>query len=285
MPLTKTIEIKNPVLVSPTTFTVSYRLVGAPTWTLLGARTNAPFSLTVPTAGEYEILIEYLDCEDSVVGPITFAEDPPCECPTITDAQIINIDAVTTVARFTFSGTIPTSPCGWVLTLRNKRTGVSRIFATTILTNPLERLVDRGDDYDYVLYADCCAQVKSFCAQGTLEAADEVPQCVPVELKNDGNVGKLASFDPAIGWYFDLDFKQSTPPTAALSVVYVQSLSGPPSGGTPDSGATVLIPVAGPDPTFNWRVRIPVNPNPFMIAVYIIAVKDTICGGPDIFWR
>lgn len=287
----KIITITKPILISPDMFIVSYRKVGDTVFTLHGNEDNDPFTLTVPTDGQYEIMVEQDDCPAFIYGLVDITTDPPCDCATVDtpNVEIVNIDAVTTVLRIPFAGALPTSPCGWRLTYRNLKKGVTNILTFPTLTNPLDRVIDRYCDYSYTLEVNCCNEQFTYCAQGQVDAEDEIPQCQKIILKDEGTPGgHLASFAAGVGFYFDILFRQSIPATLpAVAVVYVQLIGGGgATGGTPDSGAQLLTPVPSGDPTYPWKIRVVVNPNLFLSSlVYILLVKDTACGGPDILWK
>jgi len=187
---TKTITISKPIIVSPEKFTVSYRLVGDTSWTLHGDEDNDPFTLTVPTVGEYEILVEQDECPAFLYGPITILDTPPCECAVVDTANvaIVDIDAVTTVLRIPFIGALPVSPCGWLLVYTNLKTGVASILTFPTLTNPIERVIAKGADYSYTLRVNCCSDVYSYCAQGEVEGSSAIPQCQKIILKDEGTL-------------------------------------------------------------------------------------------------
>lgn len=284
------ITISKPTIVAPTVFTVSYRLVGDTLWTLHGDEDNDPFTLTVPIEGDYEILVELADCPDVIYGPITILDTPPCACPTVDTANIrfIDVDATTTVLRIPFTGALPVDPpCGWLLILKNRDTLVTRILSFPTLTNPLDRAVDKGDDYDYELRADCCAQVYNFCLQGTILAPVTIPQCIPIDLLDIGtgpvhNVIALAG-----GLGFEILFKQSIPATLpAVTVSYVQ-VGGrivPPPTPPPDSGVISVTPIPSGNPTYPWKLVFLVNPVFAYTFTYAIEIRDNTCGGANIVW-
>jgi len=287
----KSITIPKPIISAPTVFTVSFRLVGVATWTLHGDEDNDTFTLTVPTDGDYEILVELEGCPDTIYGPIRIEDAPPCACPVLDTPNVtfVDVDAVTTIIRLPFTAPLPPDPpCGWVLVLRNKQKLTTRILTFPTLTNPLERVVDRGDDYDYELRADCCAQVYNYCLQGTLLAPVVQDPCVPIELKDVGTPAGHAPQVSSNAYYFEILFKQSIPPTLpSITVVYTQ-VAGALLPGTPppDAGVVNLTPVPSGDPTYPWKVRVPVNPVLFYFPlVYLLSVRDTACGGPDILWK
>ena len=282
---TKIITISKPIIVSPEKFTVSFRLVGDTSWTLHGDEDNDPFTLTVPTVGEYEILVEQDECPAFLYGPITILDTPPCECAVVDTANvaIVDIDAVTTVLRIPFIGALPVSPCGWLLVYTNLKTLVTSILTFPTLTNPIDRVIDKGADYSYTLRVNCCSDVYSYCAQGQVSGSSAIPQCQPITLKDVGTVGHVPTSSPS-GFYFEVLFKQSIPATLPnINVRYVQLLGGVP--GTPDSGIKSLTPLPSGDPTYPWKVVFNVLPNPFVPLVYIVQVEDNACGGGNILWK
>lgn len=284
------ITISKPVIVAPTVFTVSYRLVGDVTWTLHGDEDNGAFTLTVPTDGDYEILVELAGCPDVIYGPVTILDAPPCDCPTVDTANItfIDIDATTTVLSIPFTGPLPADPpCGWLLVLRNKRRLTTIISTFATLPNPLERVVDRGDDYDYELRADCCAQVYNFCLQGTILSPVVIPQCIPIVLLDEGTPGGHIIKAVPGGLGYEILFKQSTPATLpAVTVVYFQAIGAPAPGlPAPDAGVIAVTPVPSGNPTYPWKVVFKVSPTIGYPFIYVISVRDNTCGGPDILWK
>lgn len=288
---TKIITISKPVVIAPTKFTVSFRLVGGIAWTLHGDEDNDPFTLTVPASGDYEILVELEGCDDVIYGPISILETPPCACPTIDtgDITFVDLDASTTVIRFPFTGPLPADPpCGWLLVLKNKRTLVTRILTFPTLTNPLDRVVDKGDDYDYELRADCCAQVYSYCLQGTLLAPVVQMPCVPIELEDEGTPGGHAISAVPGGVGFEILFKQSTPATLpGVTVKYIQAAGVVVVAGSPppDGGTVTLTPLPSGNPTYPWKVILNVTPVGAYGPLYVVLVQDNTCGGPDILWK
>jgi len=285
---TKIITISKPVIVSPEKFTVSYRLVGDTSWTLHGDEDNDPFTLTVPTAGDYQILVEQDECPAFIYGPITILDTPACECVVVDTANvaIVDIDATTTVLRIPFIGALPVSPCGWLLVYTNLKTGVASILTFPTLTNPLERVITKGADYSYTLRVNCCSDVYSYCAQGEVEGSSAIPQCQPITLKDVGVTGHPPI---AVGGLFGFEIlmQQSIPSTLpAVSVAFVQAAGVGGSGGVPpDAGVVSVTPIPSGDPTYPWKLSFNVNPKPPHSFIYIIQIKDTICGGGDILWK
>lgn len=281
----KSITISKPIISAPTVFTVSFRLVGDVTWTLHGDEDNDTFTLTVPTDGDYEILVELEGCPDTIYGPIRIEEAPPCDCP-VTDTEnitFVDIDASTTIIRIPFTAPLPADPpCGWVLVLRNKQKLTTRILTFPTLTNPLERVVDRGDDYDYELRADCCAQVYNYCLQGTLLAPEVQKPCQPIILENEGTALHVPDFLPGL-INFNIRLKQSIPASTPVTYTYNQ-IRKPFSTGPSDVGVGSVTAYLTGDPTWPWQINIPVSPYPGHMLQYYITIRDTICGGEDIVW-
>lgn len=266
-------------------FIVSFRKVGDVSWTLHGNEDNDPFTLTVPTDGEYEIMVEADDCPAFIYGLVEFTTDPPCDCATVDTAnvKIVNIDAVTTVLRIPFIGALPTSPCGWRLIYKNLKKGTTTINTFTTLTNPLERVIDRYCDYTYTLEVNCCAEKFNYCAQGQVEAEDEVPQCVKIVLRDEGSISHIPPC-PGGTCSFVIFFKESVPSTFLTRWKFRQ-LTNPLNPAPPDVGAVTLTASLSGDPVYPWRVNIIVSPTPGHPFQYIIQVEDTNCGGPDILWK
>lgn len=283
----KSITISKPIISAPTVFTVSFRLVGDVTWTLHGDEDNDTFTLTVPTDGDYEILVELEGCPDTIYGPIRIEEAPPCDCP-VTDTEnitFVDIDASTTIIRIPFTAPLPADPpCGWVLVLRNKQKLTTRILTFPTLTNPLERVVDRGDDYDYELRADCCAQVYNYCLQGTLLADVVQEPCLPIELLNEGSAGHVP-IAVGTGVGFEVLFKQSVPATLPTITVGYFQVAAPVSGfPPPDAGVVAVTPLPSGNPSYPWKLVFNVNPTVFYPFVYSIVIKDITCGGAEVIW-
>lgn len=283
----KIITITKPILISPDMFIVSYRKVGDTLWALHGNEDNTPFTLTVPTDGQYEIMVEQDDCPAFIYGLVDITTDPPCDCATVDtpNVEIVNIDAVTTVLRIPFTGALPTSPCGWRLTYRNLKKGVTNILTFPTLTNPLDRVIDRYCDYSYTLEVNCCNEQFTYCAQGQVDAEDEIPQCQKIILKDEGTLTHVPTPAPGGLGNFILKFKQSIPGTFPVVDLSWWQVTSPVGAGVPDRGAVNLTPSLSGDPVYPWQVNIIVSPNYAHPLQYIVYMKDTACGGPDILWK
>ena len=89
------ININDPILMGTEYFLVHYRLAPAGIWIDLGIQSNAPFTITGLSAGNYELEVVFVN-EDGVLCPavivdFTVVADPPidqCNCMTVTNLSV-----------------------------------------------------------------------------------------------------------------------------------------------------------------------------------------------------
>jgi len=270
---TFTITIDEPILNPGDTFDVSHRLVGGTTWTSDGAQDNDPFDITDSDYGDYEIMVEVAGCPAIIYGPIPVF--PSCSCPTVSNVQLVKKTGAVTVLRMTFTGALPTPPCGWIMTVQETGKAPITTYPATI-TNPFEVIVNPDRDYAYFLKINCCTDEITFCASGQEAAIGTVNECDPMTVEPSMTGVTHAPVLISGKYYLIFNVQQSDPPTLIVTVKYAQLILITTSGSVGDSGLVSIKPVLGSGSPYNWEIRVPVNPNP-PNGNYTVGVLD-ICG-------
>jgi hypothetical protein len=278
---TVTVSIPNPVVTGTDHFIVKYRLVGASAWTLVGNKTNTPFTISGLADGNYEIQYQLVTGSPAVISDcITqdcFTVVTGCNCPTLSNPawhssgpsgayMSLDID-------FASSG-IP--PCGMSFEIYDQYGNYISVSPMIIGGNTFPLTSPAGTTFQWQYlwfvpgitatikaYAECCntpdgTANRILCGQFMITQGHASPAaCISsiIVLSNR----PFAFFDPSVNkWYLNIQVIDSVPSCENVTVhyqeVYVKT-------GSPDS-ATVTVNVGSlPIVSGTKTIRLEVTPN------------------------
>lgn len=249
-----TVTISTPTLTGTETFSVSYQRDTDPI-VVVDAETNAAFTLSGLTAGNYKLYIE-LNGQTSVY---CFTITETCTCPTITDIVMSETDQLWYI---TATIALPTGlpPCGITVTW----TGVNGDNGSVDIIDISQLLLISGTDYSFKAFPigqnqaydvkfviNCCTDQQKVCTTARVFQTCDPPQAYP----------------PHSPYFFIFKtgsdyFMRVTAQTAGLTchtftVTYTQLYV---TSGAPDSG--VATETVSTTPPFPKLIDIPLSPNP-----------------------
>ncbi len=208
------VTIPQPVLTSGQFFKTRYRVMPSGPWSSYVNRTNAAFTLTGLSAVQYQLEVILVKADGTNCPPVykTFTLIADYSC--ITFASSIMKQGSLYYININYTPPVGNPKCGWEIEY-NQGTGPKIVKYTTLPASgnikiPVANLAS-------VLYirADMCGKKKD-CHSADLSP---VPQsaCDPIILTT------AELFELAGKWYMKVNFTQSTPPSTALTVTYMQT--------------------------------------------------------------
>lgn len=227
-----TITIPEPVLVGAQKFKVRYRELPSGIFGAYQDETNAPFTLTGLTAGEYEIeyivvLEDLTECEP-ILDTFIVVEDFTCTTFTPTIVQIGQIY----VLRITYTaGANPA--CGWTFQW-NQGTNGAIIPYSTLPASPLNITLPANLDTSLQIIADKCNNKKVVCYEAIVPKIAD-PDCTPAILSNPD-----LQLDTQLNiFHIRATIANSNPATSNITVFF-QEISVVPAGVPPNSGTYTI---------------------------------------------
>lgn len=267
------IVIPAPVLISGQYFKVEYRLKGSPVWILVGNRSNAAFTLSVPSEGVYELRTTFFNgtvfC-DAVVQE--FPVIPEYEC---TDFVVtLEEDNGIYFVRITYS--IPSPfvypPCGWRITIMQGTSIQSIPYPAGLpLSGIIEIVVPANAATSVEIDMNLCGAIKSCYAESL----------APISVPCTGFTAVVGTMLNSSGWNLVINFNQSIPMTALTTWTYKQVGYVAPGAGALDQGSW-SIPLVS---SGTQQITTKVFPNP-NVEPHFVQYEGTItdrCGNSHYF--
>lgn len=271
MATTVTITIPAPVLSGTDIFHVKYKLTTSPTWIAIGDQTNAAFTITGLSDGDYQLSITIASSPDcpEVLECFTIST---CKCPTISNVAItttnqinhLNFDLVTTNSGSPSTEDWP--PCG----LRIVITDISGAITTFIVSRPSDLTatsanhytfsqVVTGDQYTVNVYVNCCAESglnTKLCGTYTVQIAQSPVTCQSFRTAFQTPHGMP---DGSGGYLMPLTIYNSVPACDTFTISYIETFTYlTPDSGTYNLSGALAIPVS---PAGTIDLLVPVTPN------------------------
>lgn len=205
-----TIQINTPVLVGGESFKVRYRQLPAGAWSSYSTRSNAPFTLTGLSVGDYELEVIVVkgatECP-AIIRPFKVVQ--PFSCITF-DAEIVAAGSQFNLEiTYTLPGGFTNPPCGWTIQAIGNTTNKS-INYTTLPASPIKIPVANEGLLVRVI-ANLCNGKTQTCYEGDVL---QIPApCIPIVVSSVTFVptGKIVNGKKEFEVTFN--FTQSTPPT------------------------------------------------------------------------
>ncbi len=212
-----TITIPSPILTGSAYFKVRYRLLPGGAFSGYQNRTNAPFTLTGLTAGNYELEVIYVK-EDGTECAATyqyFEVKPEFTCVNFT-MQIVHAGNGLFNLEITYTQPPVSPPCGWRIDYNNGNGLKSIHYSTLPAANVIKIPVANWATYVKIVALLCNGDEK-MCGEADVTAID-VP-CVPF-----ANVRGQINYVPGSNWQYqiELKFDQSNPGTDFHDIIYEQ---------------------------------------------------------------
>jgi len=213
-----TIQINIPPLQVGETFKVRYREYPSGVFSATQLETNAPFTLTGLTAGEYELEVILdkgdIDCP-AVLKRFTVVD--PFTCLTFTGETQTLSNGLHQV-QLTYGAVVSNPPCGWYIVISGNNNNKT-ITYPTLPASPLNIPINNGA-VTVQVYADLCNGNLETCYEADL-AAPPV-SCTPMVVNNveitwDNNPNNVLAFT------VHFDITQSTPYTSQALVNVTQT--------------------------------------------------------------
>lgn len=266
-----TLTISTPVLLPGEYFVVRYRPISGGSWYDVSPNpTNAPFVLPV-TEGKYEVEVRAF-VNGSLCPPVYYEVEPQaaeCACPENVDAQLVRNTTGQVSLRVSYDS-IP--PCGFTLTYGPGSTpggGASNYQTIPLIPPPGSAAMAfpvPGDDYDVILYVNCCEGPPVRCFEKRIVAPSAPPpaNCTPYGLPETTHIVRLEY----VGGIWHIKIVRKVPPDPAAPTqcgqIQIWARQQVRSGAPQDSVTVTLL-----DSDFafqtdapNDTAYFPVNPDP-----------------------
>jgi hypothetical protein len=221
-----TIQINTPTLVSGESFKTRYRQLPAGAWSSYTTRTNAPFTLTGLSVGDYELEVIVVkgatECP-AIIRPFKVVQ--PFSCITF-DAEIVQNDiAFNLVINYTIPGGFTNPPCGWKVIVTGNTTNKTIPFVT--LPTPPLKIAVANEGLFVKIVADLCNGKTQNCYEGDVPPIS-IP-CVPIVLGTVTATFIKQQPNGKMQFRIRYNFTQSSPATTSfvLGVVHINGPNAP----------------------------------------------------------
>ena len=243
------ITIPSPVLQVGEHFAVRWRLVPGGAWTAVAPDpTNAPFALMLPPGGRYEVEARVVLSGGQECPPVSYFVTPTtCDCPQNTDAALVRNTTGQVSLRISYDS-VP--PCGFTLTYGPGSTpgGAAANYQTVPLNPPpgssAMSFPVTGDDYDVILYVNCCDGPPVYCFEKRIwaPAVPPVQNCTPYGLPETTHTLRLEYDATATIWRIKIVRKVPPDPDAPTQCGSIQIQARQQvNPGYPQNSVTVML--------------------------------------------
>lgn len=220
-------QITTPTLTAGQKFITRYRLLPAGAWSSYVDRTNAAFTITGLTAGEYELEAILVLADETQCAPTywKFTVVDPVECIDFVMEIIQNSNGQYFLhVDYSLPSPVYNPPCGWIITHANGSTTYPTLPTPPILipTQNVAQVV--------TVTADGCTGNRKLCFEGDIDAIDE--PCAPMTITGVEVVVNNVYPNGFYGMTLYFSYTQSNPVTNAVNVTITQTntvLAGVPS--------------------------------------------------------
>ncbi len=224
-----TLTIPLPLLTAGQHFKTRYRSLPSGTWSSYTNRTNAAFTLTGLSTGNYELEVILVNADETecpaTYKQFTVVADFSCIDFTVTLAQsgsVYNLNIA-----YTLPGGFTNPPCGWDVIITDN-TGTKTIpYATlpmggiTLSVNNLAMVVK--------VRANLCNGDYKYCYQGDISPIAP-PPCVPLKLTGIDMIYNGPTSNNPNTYYIRFQIINSVPASKTYFISYQEALPGTDSG-------------------------------------------------------
>lgn len=222
-----TIQINTPTLVAGESFKVRYREIGG-AWSGYSTRTNAAFTLSGLTPGNYEMEVIVvkggIECP-AIIRPFTVIA--PFSCITF-EAEIVQNDvAAKLVIDYTIPGGFVNPPCGWKIILQGALN--NKTINYSVLPTPPINIPVLNEAMVVKVVADLCGKSQT-CFEADVPAADN--PCTPMVV-NSVTAVWAGIANNQLRYNVTFNITQSIPPTTTAFVTVTQTNTIIAGGGLP----------------------------------------------------
>jgi hypothetical protein len=230
-----TLTIPLPVLIAGQHFKTRYRELPSGSWSGYTNRTNAPFTITGLTAGNYQLEVILVKADETECPAVykTFIVTDDYDCIDFTAEIVQNGSLYNLVISYTLPGGFADPGCGWDIIILQSGNTTTIPYATLsvsgTITIPVSNTV-----LNLKIRANQCNGNYKYCFDGEVPAAE--PDCTPMSAIS-GTI--LYTAGATFPWSIKLDFTNSTPPTTFANIHYSQTGFIMP-GNIPDSGNLIF---------------------------------------------
>lgn len=235
-----TITIPAPTLTAGQYFKERHRQLPSGAWGGYTNRTNAPFTITGLSAGDYEFEFILVNADETQCPPVyrTYTLITDYECISFAS----EMKKVNGLYHIEITYTLPMGhtdpPCGWEFVyLPNGGTAqkftMAALPATGIVKIPCLNLATSL----YIRALMCNGHTKDCHVNDVTNFPD--PPCVPfsgVSMSITEQLGPNGKCE----YYLNINFTQSSPATTSVNLQYVQWTNGLPAGDTFNGNVTIL---------------------------------------------
>lgn len=268
-----TVQINTPALSGGEKFKVRYRLLPSGSFSAYTDRTNAPFTLTGLSVGEYEFEIIFVRADGQECPSVLkyYSVFPDYECIDFTSEMIREEDTGLFYIVITYIPPPTSPPCGWRVIYSTLASGGSSnvIPYASLPTGGSIRIPVSNVDYNISIVADLCGRSIE-CYNQDIESIEE--PCTGIVITESSITQNPP---PSTAYNVNFTFTQSTPPTRTMRIIFQQT-GVPIVAGTPldSQSITFPYPIGGPGQTGNQISR-SARPTPtFGQITYNVTVID-----------
>lgn len=229
-----TITINSAILQGTEKFIVRYRLLPSGAYSAYQDETNAPFTITGLSEGEYQFEIIFVreNGEECEAVYKYYTVYPEFSCISFTGEIVQDANGLYYV-EISYTPSV-NPPCGWSVSYSQGSLLGTSIPYATLPASPIRIPVPNAST-DVGITALLCNGRSILCYSETLDAIDA--PCTPIVITDVSIVQNPA---PSIGYTLYLRFTQSTPATRIIRITYQQT-GVPVVSATPLAGGTLPL--------------------------------------------
>ncbi len=213
-----TINIPQPILVAGQHFKTRYRTLPSVAWSSYVNRTNASFTLTGLSAGQYQLEVILVKADSTECNPVYKSFDVVVDFTCISFAASIVQNGALYYAQITY--TLPPGfvnpACGWNIELTQGSTPTVSIPYATLPPGGVIKIPVQNVGGVVRIKANLCGGTIKMCSERDLTPV--VPVCTSLTITD----GKL--FRVGTQWFITINFIQSVPATTSLKVYYYHAI-------------------------------------------------------------
>lgn len=247
-----TLTIPLPVLTAGQYFKTRYRLLPAGAWSSIVNRTNAPFTLTGLSAGDYQLetILVNADASECMATYTGFKVVNDFTCIDF-DAEIVQTGSLYQMhITYTLPGGFTNPPCGWDIILQTS-TGVQKIPYASLPVGGIIKLSVANVATLVRMRANLCDGNYKYCYDE--DVSPVVPTCTPLTIV------KAELIKPTGFYVVRIFIYNSNPMTVTIPFSFKEISNFYPSGKSGQSfTGSILGPPLIPGPPYMFTT--PVNP-------------------------
>ena len=216
------ITIPSPQLTTGQYFKVRYRQLPSGTWSGYSNQSNAPFTITGLSVGDYQLEFKLVNADASECAAVyrVYTITPDYECISFSS----NTVGVNNITYFELTYTLPPGhtapPCGWELEYSDGTTTKTSTYASLPPSGTLRMPVPNVAGVVRV-FALLCNGKKKECHAGDVTPVVYPPPCIPM---SNVSINILEQLNNGVCEYFlEIKFTQSSPTTTSAWLKYDQA--------------------------------------------------------------